>query len=241
MHSTPLRLNGASLALDASGALVWAERGWLVVADLHLEKGSAFAARGALLPPYDTAATLTALEAAIVRHRPTRVLCLGDSFHDRAAAGRVTAADGRRIAALTAALDWLWLAGNHDPAPPADWGGRIVHDGLREGPLTFRHEADATAPDPAGEVSGHFHPKAAVRQRGRRVSARCFASDGRRLILPAFGAFTGGLNVLDPAISGLFAGGSAAEFQVWMLARDRLHAFPAARLEADAPRLRATG
>ncbi|HYE47983.1 MAG TPA: ligase-associated DNA damage response endonuclease PdeM [Azospirillaceae bacterium] len=226
MDRLPFPLNGARLEADLSGALWWPERGWLMVADLHLEKGSAFAERGRMLPPYDTAATLARLEALCAALSPARVVCLGDSFHDRRAAGRVAEADGRRIAALAAATDWVWIAGNHDPAPPAEWGGRVVEE-LAEGPLVLRHEARPGTV--AGEVSGHFHPKAAVRTRGGRITGRCFATSGSRLILPAFGAFTGGLNVLAPAIAGLLA----PRFSVILIGRDRLHALPADRLAPD--------
>ncbi|HYC06026.1 MAG TPA: ligase-associated DNA damage response endonuclease PdeM [Azospirillaceae bacterium] len=223
MTSIDFTLNGARLTADLSGALWWAERRWLVVADLHLEKGSAFATRGQFLPPYDTAATLSRLEEACARLDPARVICLGDSFHDRRAAERVSAADGRRIQDLTAARDWVWIAGNHDPAPPKEWGGSVVEE-ITEGPLVLRHEA---LPGPvAGEVSGHYHPKAAVGTRAGRISARCFATDGMRLILPAFGAFTGGLNVLSPAIGALLG----RRFTAILLGRDKLHAFPAERL-----------
>lgn len=206
----PIALNGARLQADPSGALVWPERGVLVVADLHLEKGSSYHGGRARqpLPPYDSAATLDRLEAVLTRHRPKTVICLGDSFHDRRAAERLSDDACARIAALTAAHRWIWIAGNHDPAPPAGLGGE-VHEDIVLGGLVFRHAAH---PDHygAGEVSGHYHPKAAVRVRGRRVSARCFAGDGRRLILPAFGAYTGGLNVLAPALRSLLGRGFAA-------------------------------
>ena len=190
----------------------------MVVADLHLEKGSGFAAKGALLPPYDTAATLTRLAGAIDRLDPRRVICLGDSFHDGDAAARLSAADGRTLAGLTAARDWIWITGNHDPEPPARWGGRAMQE-LVEGALVFRHEA---RPGAVGELSGHFHPKASVSTRARRITARCFVGDGRRLILPAFGAYTGGLDVLDPAISGLLDRG----FHAHLIGRSRIHSLP---------------
>jgi DNA ligase-associated metallophosphoesterase len=199
----PFRFCGADLLADASGAVIWPQAGLIAVADLHLEKGSGFAARGALLPPYDTAATLGRLERLVADWRPRQVVCVGDSFHDRQAAMRLDAADARRIAALTQAADWVWIAGNHDPAPPVTWGGRIA-DRLDVGPLRFRHEAEPGVIVP-GEVSGHFHPKARVRVRGGCRRGRCFVVDGRRLILPAFGAYAGGLDVLDPAIRGLLA------------------------------------
>lgn len=227
MSAPTFHLNGAELAADPSGALWWPARRTLVVADLHLEKGSGFAERGVLLPPYDTAATLGRLEAAVRARRPGRVICLGDSFHDPAAAGRLSARDRDAIRRLTAATDWHWVAGNHDPEPPADWGGRVVRD-LVDGPLLFRHEA-AERPT-GGEVSGHYHPKAWVRLRGRSVGGRCFVTDGRRLILPAFGAFTGGLDVQSPDLRRLFG----RRFEVFLLAAERVWRVPGSRLSASA-------
>jgi len=220
-----LRVNGHTLVPDLSGALWWPARRALIVADLHLEKGSSFAVRGQFLPPYDTAATLARLEEAVARLRPAALVALGDSFHDRTAAERVCEADRERIRALTAGLDWLWIAGNHDPSPPAEWGGRVAEEETLDG-LVFRHEAVPRRPH--GELSGHFHPKASVRVRGKRVSARCFVTDGRRLILPSFGAFTGGLDVLDPAVAELFPQG----FTAHLLGRRKLVAYPAAALVA---------
>ena len=222
--ATEIRLNGASLTADPSGALVWPDRRTLVVADLHLEKGSAFAARGQLLPPYDTRATLARLEALIAKQRPERVICLGDSFHDGEAGGRLAAGDRARLRRLTAACDWVWIEGNHDPEPPEDLGGRTLGE-LVDGPLAFRHQARkgrGNSPGVAGEISGHWHPKAAVHLPPKRISAPCFVSDGRRLVLPAFGAYTGGLNVLDPAVSGLFK----PDFVVHLMHRERLYGFP---------------
>lgn len=214
-----LLVNGVALQADVSGALIWPARRLAVVADLHFEKGSAFAARGQFLPPYDTATTLDKLERVIARHRVESVICLGDSFHDSGAAERLDPAQAARLQGLTARLEWTWIAGNHDPAPPADWGGQVAAE-VTLGALTFRHEAAPAAC--GGEVSGHYHPKAAVVVRGKRITAPCFVTDGRRLLLPAFGAFTGGLNVLDPAIAGLFRRG----FQATLLGRNGLFAFP---------------
>jgi DNA ligase-associated metallophosphoesterase len=227
---TQIRLNGALLTADPAGALIWPARRTLVVADLHLEKGSAFAARGQFLPPYDTRATLGRLEALIAKHRPKRVICLGDSFHDGGAGERLAAADRARLRRLTAACDWVWIEGNHDPEPPDDLGGRIVAE-LIDAPLAFRHRARTTGARPgvvAGEVSGHWHPKAAVHLPPKRISAPCFVSDGRRLVLPAFGAYTGGLNVLDPVVSGLFR----PDFFVHLVHRARLYGFPRDKLVA---------
>jgi DNA ligase-associated metallophosphoesterase len=218
-----LRLNGVDLLADLSGALVWRDRRLLAVADLHLEKGSGFAARGQLLPPYDTAQTLARLADAIQRHEPETVICLGDSLHDGSAAERLGHADGERLAGLIRGRRWIWIAGNHDPAPPVDLGG-MVREELTLGPLLFRHiAAAATSP---GEVSGHFHPKAALSWRGRRVGGRCFIGDERRLILPAFGAYAGGLDVRDPAIAGLFG----RRARIHILGQRRLHSFAAGQL-----------
>lgn len=215
-----LTVNGATLVPESSGALWWPARETLIVADLHLEKGSAYARRGQLLPPYDTAATLERLAQALRRRRPKRVVCLGDSFHDQEAAERLAPEARSLIRALAVGLDWVWIAGNHDPAPPPDLGGRVEKD-LVEGGLVFRHEASETAG--SGELSGHFHPKARVKLRARGFSARCFVGDGRRLILPAFGAFAGGLDVLSPTVRRLFPKG----FEVALLAKRGVYRFPA--------------
>ncbi|NNG05265.1 MAG: ligase-associated DNA damage response endonuclease PdeM [Inquilinus sp.] len=213
-----LTVNGVELVADRCGVLWWPARSTVAVADLHLEKGSGYAARGALVPPYDTTETLARLTEVIVRLQPERVICLGDSFHDRGAAGRLAPADAARLSALIAGRDWIWIAGNHDPSPPDVWGGRVLGS-LTDGALVFRHEAQRGA---VGELSGHYHPKATIRTRGRRVTARCFVGDGRRLILPAFGAYTGGLDVLDPAIAGLLD----RRFHVHLVGRSRLYSLP---------------
>jgi len=219
-----IALNGARLFADPTGALWWPARATLAVADLHLEKGSGFAERGKLLPPYDSAETLGVLGRLIERLRPERVICLGDSFHDGRAGGRLPRAVGERLRALVGPRDWIWITGNHDPAPPPDWGGQAFPE-YADGPLRFRHEAVAGART-AGEISGHFHPKAGISWRGRRVVGRCFVEDGRRLVLPAFGAFAGGLDARDPAIAGLFPKG----YRVHIVGRAKLHSFPAAAL-----------
>ena len=219
-----LTVNGVALETDPSGALYWRDRRCLVVADLHLEKGSSYAKTGQLLPPYDTAATLKALAKVIQRYDPVQVICLGDSFHDQGAGARLHETDRAALKSLTRGRDWVWIAGNHDPTPPQDLGGR-VSDSLSLGALLFRHEAEPGRPV-AGEVSGHYHPKATVRLRTGRVTGRCFITDGRRLILPSFGAYTGGLDVKDPALSSLFAKA------VWihLLVKHRVWAFPEAAL-----------
>lgn len=198
-----LWLAGVRVRALACGALWWEEAGLLVVSDLHLEKASSYAARGQMLPPYDTRATLVRLKRQIDALIPRMVISLGDSFHDRRARPRMAPGDVAMLRQMTSACDWVWIEGNHDPAPPTDLGGRVTHE-LDVGPLVFRH-----MPHPGrerGEVAGHLHPCARVIGRGgRTVRARCFATDGDRMVMPAYGALTGGLNVLDAAFGDLFA------------------------------------
>jgi DNA ligase-associated metallophosphoesterase len=202
---TLLHLAGEMLTPLPEGALWWEGRRVLVVSDLHLEKGSNYAAAGQMLPPYDTAATLVHIESLAARLRPEVILSLGDSFHDRQSAQRLPEAYADRIRMLTASHDWVWIEGNHDPDPPVHLGGRAAK-ALRIGPLVFRHEPEGEA----GEVAGHLHPVAKVAGRGRTVRRRCFASDGARLVMPAMGAFAGGLNILDTAFSAVFPEGCMA-------------------------------
>ncbi len=217
MTLAPLHLAGERLMLDPDGALVWPAQRLLAVADLHLEKGSAAAARGSLLPPWDTRVTLDRLAALMRRHTPRTVVALGDSFHDPRGPARLLAADAARLAAMAAAAEFVWVLGNHDPVPAESLGGLSVLE-WRAGPLVFRHQAAAGA---AGEISGHFHPKAQVPVRGAMVSRACFVADGRRVLLPALGAYTGGLDVRDPAIARLFPRGG----RVFLLGRERLFSF----------------
>ena len=215
-----LSLNGADLLADLSGALIWPPRRLLAVADLHLEKGSGFAARGQLLPPYDTAQTLARLADAIERHEPESVICLGDSFHDGRAAQRLGRADGERLAGLIRGRRWIWIAGNHDPAPPAErsLGMEMARDFAGRG----RGRGDMTE-EQGAEDELRLHHAAEI---GRRVGGRCFIGDERRLILPAFGAYAGGLDVRDPAIAGLFGGRT----RIHILGQRRLHSFAAGQL-----------
>ncbi len=197
-----LELAGERLSLLPCGGLWWEAAGVLVVSDLHLEKASSYAARGQMLPPYDTRATLRRLGALLAELRPTTVVSLGDSFHDRRSRTRMADDDVAAVRAMTEAHDWVWIEGNHDPAPPEDLGGRAAFE-LRMGGLTLRHEP---SPGARGEIAGHLHPCARVVGRtGRSVRARCFAANGERLVMPAYGALTGGLNVLDAAFAPLFA------------------------------------
>jgi uncharacterized protein len=222
-----LTLAGITLVADCAGALYWPDEKALVVADLHLEKGSAFAARGILLPPYDTASTLARLAGLIERYAPRIVIALGDSFHDGDGPARMADISRAALKMLQHGCDWVWIAGNHDPDPANGIGGRFAET-LALGPLTFRHQP---LPQPCdGEVAGHLHPLARVVGRGRAVSRPCFASDGRRLVMPAFGAYTGGLDVRDRAIVSLFG---ALSFTAHMLGERRIYAVAAAKCLAD--------
>ena len=187
----------------AEGALWWPEQETLIVSDLHLEKGSSFARRGQFIPPYDTASTLTSVEKLVRRLGPKRVISLGDSFHDRRAEERLDETCRGRIRALTSTTNWLWVEGNHDPAPPENLGGTGTKE-FRLGPCVFRHEPT----NEPGELSGHLHPVARIKARGRSIRRKCFITDGSRLVMPSLGAFTGGLNALDSAITGLFPRGT---------------------------------
>jgi hypothetical protein len=201
---------GVVLEAYPEGALWWDHERLLVVADLHLEKGSSFARRGQMLPPYDTGETLARLDRLMARLNPTTVVCLGDSFHDGGGPERLSPRDRLTLATLQAGRDWVWVAGNHDPDAPAGLAGRHVET-YTVGPLAFRHAPVAGRSE--GEVAGHLHPAATVAGRGRSVRRRCFVGDGYRLVMPAFGAYAGGLDVFDSAFAGLFADA----FRVFML------------------------
>lgn len=218
-------INGTGLVADPAGALYWPSEGVLAIADLHLEKGSSFARRGVLLPPYDTAATLARLSAVIMRYAPRCVIALGDSFHDGGGPDRLADADRTQLKALQVGRDWIWITGNHDPEPAQNIGGQFG-GALAVGALTFRHIPSGSA----GEIAGHLHPVARVSHRGRAVSRRCFAADALRMVMPAFGAFAGGLNIRDAAFADLF--GTLA-FTAHMLGDGRLYSFGAKHCMAD--------
>jgi len=218
-----VRVAGAEVILDASGIAWLPAEGTAVVADLHLEKASSYAGYGRFLPPYDTSSTLARLAAALARLSPERVICLGDSSHDGGGPRRLGAADRARLAGLVAAHEWIWVVGNHDPELPADIGGSIVAE-CALGCLTFRHVPGGPA---QGEVAGHLHPFARVRGRGGAVRRRAFLTNGRRLVLPAFGALTGGLDALDPAFRPLFPD---RRFEAIVIGATRLYRIPAQRL-----------
>ena len=219
--SSSLNVAGVDLIADLSGALFWEEERLLVVSDLHLEKGSSFAARGVLLPPYDTVATLGRLASVIARHDPRTVIALGDSFHDRNAHERLSVPDREALSAMQARRDWIWIAGNHDPALPSDLGGAVASE-VAIGGIAFRHEPTGAT----GEIAGHLHPKARVATRGRSMERRCFACDGARAVMPAFGAYTGGLSIRDKAFAKIF---QTPGFVAHVLGDHRLHAIAASR------------
>jgi hypothetical protein len=220
MAQALIRMAGRELIADLSGALFLRKERTLVVADLHLEKSSSFARRGMLLPPYDTAMTLARLAAVVGRLSPRVVIALGDSFHDAAAHERLRAHDRAALAAMMAGRDWIWIAGNHDPGPPGDVGGDSVSE-LALGALVLRHEP-ARGPA-AGEIAGHLHPCARVRGAGGSARARCFVTCGARLVLPAFGALAGGLDLDHPAFAPVF---STRPVVAHVLGRERVWRVP---------------
>jgi len=212
-----IRVNGVPVLADGSGVAFVDSARALIVADLHLEKGSAFAAKGVMLPPYDTRTTLKRLAEAMVRLQPRTIIALGDCFHDQTADMRMHEEDAAFLTDLVACVErWIWIAGNHDPAPSPRYGGELAGEMELDG-LILRHEPREGASP--GEVAGHLHPCARVRRSGRSVRRRAFASDGSRLILPAFGAYTGGLNVRDDAFAACFE----RPPDVWMLGRERVY------------------
>lgn len=211
-----MAINGQDTVMRVSGALWLPAEAMLIVADLHFEKGSAYAARGQLLPPYDTAETLTRLEAEITATGARTVVLLGDSFHDGRAEGRLAASHFDRIAALATGRQLVWVVGNHDADGPVNLPGERA-DELTAGALILRHEPQ-TGRQP-GETAGHLHPCARLVGRGRAVRRRCFVTDGERIILPAFGAYAGGLNIKDKAFAGMFGGAPLAV----ALGRDKAH------------------
>jgi uncharacterized protein len=218
MTPAPIHLAGERLMLDPDGALFWPAQKLLAVADLHFEKGSAAAVQGSLLPPWDTRTTLERLAALLRRWKPETVVALGDSFHDARGAGRLHPHDLARLHLFAGAHRFVWVLGNHDPVPPEGVAGDVVAD-LQLGPLRFVHQ---TRPGPAdGEICGHHHPKAQVQTRAATVSRPCFVLDAKRLMLPALGAYTGGLDVRDPAIGNLFPRGG----RVFLIGRERLFSF----------------
>ena len=217
----PLSFAGETFVALPEGALFWPAQSALLLADLHLEKASWFAKGGQFLPPYDSTATLTALAELVERSGATRLLCLGDSFHDPHGCDRLPEEPRSILTGLTARLDWTWIIGNHDPGFTDLCGGSIA-DEMHIADIVLRHEA--VRGDPQPEISGHFHPKLRLNLKGRSVSRRCFVASESKLIMPAFGSLTGGLDAAHPEILRHVGGPAAALVPV----ADRLLRFPIA-------------
>jgi hypothetical protein len=217
----PFSFAGETFEATPDGALYWATQRALLVADLHLEKASWFARLGQFLPPYDSHATLTALAAEVERTGAKFLYCLGDSFHDQFGCDRLSASARELLTSLTDRLDWIWIVGNHDPGFADHCGGRIEEE-VELGGIILRHEAKRD--EPRAEISGHFHPKLRVHLRGRHVSRRCFVTSAAKIIMPAFGALTGGLDAHHPEILGSVGVNAAALVPI----SDRLLRFPLA-------------
>ena len=222
----PIKLAGHSFLPVAAGALYWESEDTLLVADLHLEKGAAFAARGTMLPPYDTRSTLQRLAACLDHFSPRRVVALGDSFHRSELAGWLSADDREELAALRQGRDWYWILGNHDPDLPESIGGFVCRS-LMIGGITLCHQPSLNR---APEIAGHLHPVARIARRGEGIRRKCFATDGHRLVMPAFGAYTGGLTVLDEAFSPLF---HWHLMEAWLTGRTSVYPLPASLLLPD--------
>lgn len=214
---------GTPFQAFADGSLWYAEERVLIVADLHFEKGSSFARRGQLLPPYDTAATLASLADVVFRLNPAVVVALGDSFHDNDGATRMGDFDRTALSTLQRGRGWIWIAGNHDDALPTELAGDHA-TAMMLGDVTLRHEPSEKPVH--GEIAGHLHPAARVSGKSGSVRRRCFVASTDRMILPAFGALAGGLNVLAPVFAPLFPAG----FTAHLLGASAVYSLPRGRL-----------
>ena len=203
----PLLFADHSFEIVAPAALFWSVKNALLVADLHLEKASFYARQGQMLPPYDSQATLAELADLVDKTGATTVFCLGDNYHDGEGEARLEPEAARRLVAMTGSLEWVWITGNHDRDVAGTWGGQVVDEWTGEG-LALRHEASADSRLP--EISGHYHPKIRIPVRGRHVSRRCFVKGRHHLIMPAFGALTGGMAAQDPVIEACVGGPAEA-------------------------------
>ena len=220
-----ITLAGLELRPDISGAIHVPELSALIISDLHLEQGTSLARRGIRVPPFDTHLTLKLLESVVQRFKAQRLIFLGDSFHDGDGENRLEADLLARLSSLAGAHDTFWICGNHDPLPPQKLPGHAA-DHLMLGNLLLRHEPEHLAED-IFEIAGHLHPGCGVTQRGRRVYGKCFIADQRRLIMPAFGAYTGALPVYSAPFGGLF---THDKTHVWMMGREQIYKFPFARV-----------
>jgi uncharacterized protein len=227
MATQPIAVAGKLFEADTSGALYWPGEATLIVSDLHLEKGSSAAVRGRMVPPYDTRETLIKLAEAIDRFEPKRVIALGDNLHDPGAAGRMSDEDLAVLHLIQEDRTWIWITGNHDPAIAPRLGGTVTTE-LKIDGITFRHE-----PRPGRvthEIAGHLHPAAKIAKLSHVIRRPCFTGNGRRLILPAFGAYTGGLNVLDAAFEPVFGNDG---MHVWMMGHEGIYPIAARLLRED--------
>jgi uncharacterized protein len=220
-----ISLGGMDFVPDMSGALFLPSEQLLLVADLHLEQGASLARRGLHVPPYDTAVTLAMLERVLEATQAKRMVLLGDSFHDAVAHDQVMPTDAERLRAITARIDTIWISGNHDPKAHDALGGTCV-DEMSLGAITLRH-IPVQLRDDELEIAGHLHPGASVQQRGMHVRTKCFVADQRRMILPAFGSYTGAVNVRTAAFNTLF---DKTNTHVWMISKTAIHRFPYKRL-----------
>jgi DNA ligase-associated metallophosphoesterase len=223
----PLSICGKAFLAHKFGALYWPGEDALIIADMHLEKGSAFAVHGQMLPPYDTRETLRKLATLIDHYQPQTIIALGDSLHDPDAADRMDAHDLETLHILQEDRDWIWITGNHDHKIAPVLAGYAVPEITVSG-ITLRH-----APHPGAathEIAAHFHPAARLVLNGTSLRRPCFVGNGLRLIVPAFGAYTGGLNILDVAFEPLFGGDGLA---VWMLGHEGLYPIAPRLLRGD--------
>jgi uncharacterized protein len=212
-----ISLGGLALVPDLSGALLVPDHNTLIISDLHLEQGTSLARRGLHVPPFDTAITLSLLGDVVAATQPKRLIFLGDSFHDAEGEMRLDEKHLQTLRHLTGNYETIWISGNHDPEAPQLIGGTGASE-IALGSLTLRHEPSQNE----FEISGHLHPGCGINQRGRRLYGKCFVADDQRLIMPAFGAYTGGLSVSSPAFHGLFSSTAKA----WMIGKSAIHLFP---------------
>ena len=223
----PISICGTAFRAHISGALYWPAEDALIVADLHLEKASSYAQKGVLLPPYDSRETLLRLGEAIDHFSACTVIALGDSFHDSHGGERLASEDRDTLTIIQNNVEWIWITGNHDPEISADLGGHTLNE-IRLGGVTLRH-----TPNPGAqthEIAGHLHPAAKLALHGYSIRRPCFIGNGLRMILPAFGSFAGGLNVLDDAFEPLFGHDG---FAVWMMGQEGLYPVATRLLKAD--------
>ncbi|MEM9015061.1 MAG: ligase-associated DNA damage response endonuclease PdeM [Pseudomonadota bacterium] len=224
MTNPVIRICDEAFTPDPLGGLFWAREKTLIVSDLHFEKGSSFAERGVLLPPYDTKTTIDRVRALMRRYAPGRVISLGDAFHDGRAEDRLDANDLQALADLVKSVEWIWIEGNHDPAPPKRLAARSEKQ-LRIGEISFVHEPTANA---RGEIAGHLHPCASIVHERRRLRRRCFAVGAEQIVMPALGAYTGGLNILDLAFESL-----GAVFQPWVMGEKGVYPIARDKIRPD--------